>query len=92
MTNKLLTSGWFIGTVIIGIILCTLATGAVIQENVHLKEELKNKTALIKAHNDVLDRIYADHPSYVDDVLSETDEYCNLTEREIREKRVWKGK
>lgn len=92
MTNKSLTSGWFIGIIIIGIILCTLATSAIIQENVRLKEELKNKTALIKAHNNVLDRIYADHPSYIDDVLSETDEYCDLTEREIREKRVWKGK
>lgn len=92
MTNKSLTSACCIILLIIGMIICALAMDATIQENEHLKEELKNKTALIKAHNDVLDRIYADHPSYVDDVLSETDEYCDLTERELREKRVWKGK
>lgn len=89
---NLFPATWMIILMSLCMIVLLIAIGATIQTNVRLKEELQNKTAIIKAHNDVLDRIYADHPSYIDDVLSETDEYYDLTERELREKRVWKGK
>lgn len=89
---NLFPTTWVAILVLLCMIVLLIAVGATIQTNVRLKEELQNKTELIKAHNAILDRIYADHPSYIDDVLSETDEYCDLTERELREKRVWKGK
>lgn len=35
-------------------------------------------TEIIHAYAGVLHRVWIDHPSYVEDVLSETDEYINL--------------
>lgn len=41
------------------------------KETIHLRE-------VVKAYDEVLDRVWADNPDYVLNVLSETDEYQTL--------------
>lgn len=45
-----------------------------------LKKECAQKTVIQSAYNDVIYRIWIDKPSYVEDVLSETDEWVILND------------
>lgn len=45
-----------------------------------LRKECAQKTIIQSAYNDVIYRIWIDKPSYVEDVLSETDEWVVLND------------
>lgn len=45
-----------------------------------LKCKLENQKKLVRAYQNVLHQVWLDKPNYVEDALSETDEFCDLNE------------
>lgn len=45
-----------------------------------LRQDTTELRQIIRAYNHVLHRVWIDNPNYVEDVLNETDEFCNLND------------
>ncbi len=60
----------------------TIANDVRSQEEVifELKCKLENQQKLVRAYENVLHQVWLDKPNYVEDALSETDEFCDLNE------------
>lgn len=53
-------------------------TQNLIEENAQLRKEIDILRELRNANHGVLHRIWVDNPTYFEDVLTETDEWCSL--------------